>query len=139
MDKFEGYWELVEKYSITSDGDKIHPWGTEVKGMIIYSKGRMAAQLGIRNREHFESFDSKSVQAKEAQSALNSYIAYFGSYEIYEDYIIHKIEQSLFPNWVGHNVKRFFIFEGDILTLEAKELTHINGLEKTILVWKRLH
>jgi len=139
MDKFEGSWELIEKFSITSDGDKILPWGTEVKGTIIYSNGRMAAQLGIRNRKNFESFDSKSVKAEEAQSALNSYIAYFGSYEIHEDYIIHKIEQSLFPNWVGHNVKRFFKFEGDILTLEAKELTHINGLEKTVLVWKRLH
>jgi hypothetical protein len=139
MDKFEGSWELIEKFSITSEGEKIHPWGKDVKGMIIYSKGRMAAQLGIKNRYNFNSFDSKSVSKDEAQSAINSYISYFGTYHIHDDYIIHKIEQSLFPNWVGHNVKRFYSFEGDLLTLEAKEITLINGLEKTVLVWKRLH
>ena len=79
MDKFEGSWKLIEKYSITSSGEKIHPWGTNVKGMIIYTNGRMAAQLGVEKRKNFSSSDSKSVQAEEAKNALNSYIAYFGT------------------------------------------------------------
>jgi hypothetical protein len=44
-------------------------------------------------------------------------MAYCGRYEVHGDHVVHHIEQSLFPNWVGTSQKRFIELEGDRLTL----------------------
>lgn len=138
MNPFKGTYELLEKYSIRIDGSKIHPWGNDVKGMIIYTDSHISAQLGIYNRENFRDFNFRNATEREAQEAFTTYIAYFGTYEVKDGYIIHDIKQSLFPNWIGHKVKRYYRFEGDLLYLEAKEIAQTTRLEKTVLVWRRL-
>ncbi|TNE36431.1 hypothetical protein EP342_00525 [bacterium] len=138
MNPFKGTYELLEKYSIRVDGSKIHPWGNDVKGMIIYTDSHISAQLGINNRENFRDFNFRNATEREAQEAFTTYIAYFGTYEVKDGYIIHDIKQSLFPNWIGHKVKRYYRFEGDLLYLEAKEIAQTTRLEKTVLVWRRL-
>ena len=135
---FPGTYELIEKYSIKTDGTKIHPWGEDVKGMIIYTDTHVSAQLGVRVRTNLSTFNFREASAKESQAAFTTYIAYFGTYEVKNGYVIHDVQQSLFPNWIGHKVKRYYKFDGEFLYLEAKEITKTTGLEKTVLVWKRL-
>ena len=135
---FNGTYELIEKYSIKTDGTKIHPWGEDVKGMIIYTDTHVSAQLGVRKRRTFSDFNFRDAAVDEAQEAFTTYIAYFGTYEVKNGYVIHDVQQSLFPNWIGHKVKRYYRFDEDMLYLEAKEITQTTGLEKTVLVWRRL-
>ncbi len=138
MSDFKGTYELIEKYSIKTDGTKIHPWGQDVKGMIIYTDTHVSAQLGVRVRDNLSTFNFRDAAADESQEAFTTYIAYFGTYEVKNGYVIHDVQQSLFPNWIGHKVKRYYRFEGEMLYLEAKEIAQTTGLEKTVLVWKRL-
>lgn len=138
MNNFQGTYELIEKYSIKTDGKKIHPWGKDVKGMLIYTDTHVSAQLGVRVRKNLATLNFRDVKANEAQDAFISYIAYFGTYTVKDGYVIHDVEQSLFPNWIGHKVKRYYKFDEDYLYLEAKEIAEITGLEKTVLFWKRL-
>lgn len=139
MNPFPGTYELIEKYSIKTDGTKIHPWGKDVKGMIIYTDTHVSAQLGVRQRANLSTFNFRDAEESEAREAFISYIAYFGAYTVKDEHVIHDVEQSLFPNWIGHKVKRYYRFEGDLLYLEAKEIASTTGLDKTVLVWKRLH
>ena len=138
INPFPGTYELIEKYSIRVDGSKIHPWGEDVKGMIIYTDTHVSAQLGVRVRNNLSTFNFRDAAADESQEAFTTYIAYFGAYEVKNGYVIHDIQQSLFPNWIGHKVKRYYRFEGDMLFLEAKEIAQTTGLEKTVLIWRRL-
>lgn len=138
MTSFPGTYELIEKYSIKIDGTKIHPWDEDVKGMIIYTDTHVSAQLGVRQRNNLTTSNFRDANTEEAQQAFVSYIAYFGTYTVKHGYVIHDVEQSLFPNWIGHKVKRYYKFEGDLLYLEAKEVASSTGLDKTVLVWKRL-
>ena len=135
---FPGTYELIEKYSIKADGTEIYPWGKDVKGIIIYTDKHVSAQLGVKDRKNLSTFNFRDAHKNEAQEAFTTYIAYFGTYEVKNGYVIHDVQQSLFPNWIGHKVKRYYKFEGDFLHLEAKEITKTTGLEKTVLVWKRL-
>lgn len=138
MNPFPGTYQLIEKYSIRVDGSKIHPWGEDVKGMIIYTDTHVSAQLGVSKRKSFSDYNFRKATESESQEAFTTYIAYFGTYSIMDGYVVHNIEQSLFPNWIGQKVKRYYRFEGDMLYLEAKEIAQTTGLEKTVLEWKRL-
>jgi hypothetical protein len=44
---------------------------------------------------------------EEQAQAAQSYLSYGGTYEIQGDKVIHHIEASLFPNWVGEDQVRF--------------------------------
>jgi len=138
MNQFQGTYELIEKYSLRVDGSKIHPWGEDVKGMIIYTDIHVSAQLGVKKRKTLTDFNFRNATEQEAQEAFTTYIAYLGTYEVKDGYVIHNVLQSLFPNWIGHKVKRYYRFEGDFLHLEAKEIAKTTGLDKTVLVWRRL-
>ena len=139
MNQFQGCFELIEKYGVDAEGERIYPWGKDVKGILTYDHPYFSAQLGIANRDKSEQSDFRATNANEAQNMIREYIAYFGKYEVKRDYILHIVEQSLFPNWIGKKLKRFYRFEGDYLYLEAIELTKDTGLKKTVLKWKRLH
>jgi hypothetical protein len=44
-------------------------------------------------------------------------MAYCGRHEVRGDQVVHHIEQSLFPNWLGTNQQRFIKLDGNRLTL----------------------
>jgi hypothetical protein len=70
---------------------------------------------------------------REPRDTTNGYVAYFGTFVVDESAhtVIHHVEASLTPAWVGTDLKRTYRFSGNRLTLTA-----ITGsvLE---LVWER--
>ena len=55
-----------------------------------------------------------------------------------QDTVIHHIEISSFPNWIGNAQVRFAELDGDLLTLSTKPMT-FQGVERTAkLVWERV-
>ena len=64
-----------------------------------------------------ETEDSLGGTLEEKARAASGFMAYCGRYEVHGDHVVHHIEQSLFPNWVGTSQKRFIELEGDRLTL----------------------
>jgi hypothetical protein len=135
-ERFIGTWELVSFESRSASGDVTYPRGRRPAGRLTYDReGRMAVQIMQRERLKFASENSRTATAAEAESAFRGYSAYFGTYRVDEaaGYVIHKVEASLFPNWVGTDQKRFFRFEDNRLTLEAD-----GPAGRSKLVWERV-
>ena len=139
--KFMGTWKLVTSEFRTSDGKVSYPLGEKAVGILMYdSGGRMAVQLMRQDRPRFASGDMRGGTPEEAKIAADGYVAYFGTYEV-EDRkgtVVHHVEASLFPNWMGQDQVRFFEFSSDLLTLKTLPILS-GGQEITgVLVWKRL-
>ena len=139
--KLLGFWELVKFEAIADDGTAIYPFGQNVRGLLYYGSDEiMSAQLGNVMRANFENPDFRFPSSTETQEAFNGYISYFGKYSVNEarQYIIHEIEMSLFPNWIGTRVKRFYEIKGDFLILSASKLDYNGVYRVPTLTWKKI-
>ncbi len=141
IQKFIGTWKLVTSEFRTSDGKVSYPLGDKAVGILMYdSGGRMAVQLMRPGRPRFASGDMRGGTPEEIKTAGEGYVAYFGTYEVdgKKSTVVHHVEASLFPNWVGQDQLRFFEFSADRLTLKTLPILS-GGQEITgILVWKKL-
>ena len=138
--RFIGTWELVTSEFRTPDGKVTYPLGEKAVGILMYdSGGRFAAQLMRPDRPKFASGDMRGGTPEETKTAADGYVAYFGTYDVDEKRrtVVHHVEASLFPNWLGKDQVRFFEFSADLLSLKTPPIFS-GGQEITgVLVWKR--
>jgi hypothetical protein len=137
LDDFIGTWKLVSVETRREDGS-LHRKGTRT-GYIIYSAdGYMSVSFMKEGRKVFAAGDIRGGTVEEKVEAIDGYVSYCGKYEVVEDRVIHDIEVSLFPNWVGDRQERFYRFEGDALTLSTP-LQLVGGLSlSSHLVWEKV-
>lgn len=141
IENFIGNWDLISMTSVAESGEVIYPLGIKVKGLLAYSEiGLMSAQLGSLDRKKFSNSDYRMGSGIEIIDSFNNFISYFGKFKINEErnYVIHEIEQSLFPNWIGSKVKRYFEFKENILTLRATPISYEGKLMTPTLKWQRI-
>ncbi len=138
-----GTWHLVE-WDYTIDGEvRGHPFGRDAQGQIIYSvDGFMSALLMRRERPNFAARNLVSGSAEEKIAALDGYVSYGGSYEVGEDYVIHHVQFSLLPNWIGTDLKRLVIWEAtpaekQLLLVTEPETTRTGRTMINRLRWRR--
>jgi hypothetical protein len=140
MLKLVGSWKLISFHSQDSSGRIAYPFGRDAQGRLIYEPdGRMAVQLMNPNRPGFVSDDPLVTSETEVRTAFGGYTAYYGTYSVdpEKQTIVHHIEASLLPNWVGTDQQRHFEFNGQHLTLKGP--LRLGGVQGTVsLVWKRL-
>ena len=118
-----GTWKLVSFMLRLQDGTTRHPWGSEVAGQVIYGPdGFMAGSLMKRDRSPFEASDVMAGTPQEYEAAMTSYVGYTGPYSLQGNRVIHHAEVSLFPNWTGTDIERFFEVQGSKLTLSTPPL-----------------
>lgn len=135
-EKFVGSWELVEWIAEFKDESIIFPFGEDARGQIhYYNNGNMSVQIMRNNRSRFFSDDPLQAQPDEMAAAYNGFIAYCGKYEVNlsSNQVVHKIEISSFPNWVGQNQIRYYEFDESKLILS----TDFIGLSRHKLTWKK--
>jgi hypothetical protein len=142
--KFVGVWKLVSCESKNkSTGEVRYPYGAKPVGRITYDKaGRMSAQVMDTGRQVVGGSPTRGLAAAARESSceqmraiLGGYIAYFGTFEIDERSraVIHHIEASLVPSWVGTGLPRTYEFEGR----NRLTLTVASEHDSTRLVWQR--
>jgi hypothetical protein len=141
--RFIGTWSLATSEFRTTTGTVTYPLGEKAVGLLIYdSGGRMAAQLMRLDRPKFASGDMRKGTPEEIKAAVDGYVAYFGRFEVNSENrtIVHHVEGSLFPNWLGQDQVRSFEFSSDAQVLTLKTPPFLSGgLEVTgVLIWKRL-
>jgi len=136
---FTGTWRLVSFEIRSADGQVSYPFGQDAVGYIMYSEdGHMAVVLTTANRPKFAFGDILGGNTEEKVAAAESYVSYFGRYEIQGDKVVHHIEVSFFPNWTGVDQERFFVLEGDRLSLSTPP-TLLAGMQQTAhLIWERV-
>jgi hypothetical protein len=136
---FIGTWRLVSVEAILSSGEITHPMGRDAAGYLTYTEhGYMAVTISHADRPKFASADPDAGSPEERAAAFDTYFSYSGTYAIDGTKAIHRIEFSLFPNWVGTDQERYFEFHGDRLVLRTPQMT-IGSVEQIVRVtWQRV-
>lgn len=115
-----GTWRLESWFRIEDDGARWPRFGPGASGLLTYTAdGFMFAALRDGGRKLFAGPDPYGGTAEECQSAMSTGHSYCGRWRIEGDAIIHDVELSVFPNWVGSRQVRFFRFDGDRMILET--------------------
>lgn len=72
-------------------------------------------------------------------AAFDGYIAYCGLYRVEEEIaeVVHIVEASLYPNWVGTEQRRRYRFDGGRLVLSAP-VFGVSGNIINELTWQRV-
>ena len=138
-DAFVGTWKLRSCYHDMADGKRFYPFGNNAHGLLVYTaEGYMSGALTATNRKKFTSRELFGGTPEEQASAMGSYLHYAGKYEVKTDHILHHVEMSLFPNWVGTTQKRYYTFEKNLLTLSSGPFI-ANGIsQNAFLLWEKI-
>jgi hypothetical protein len=138
-DALVGAWRLVSWQNQAADGQVTYPMGTDAMGYLLYgADGRFSVTISRKGRARFAASDLLSGTAEEKDRALEGFVAYAGRYTFHGDRVIHHVELSLFPNWVGSDQERWVELAGDRLTLSASPLLLAGTQQVPRLVWERV-
>ena len=111
-------------------------------GFLIYSAdGFMSVQLSTAKRLLFQGNDPFCGTPHEYTEAASRYIGYCGPFHVdpLNSSLVHEMQVSLFPNWLGQRQVRRFQIEGDLLRLATDRPMNFGGALKTAtLVWRRV-
>lgn len=131
--RFVGAWKLLSFQSFDAAG-AARPGAYDV-GIIVYdASGRMTAQLMHSSNTADRPLTSDADRA----AAYRRYLGYWGPFTVdaSKGVVIHHVEGSSNPSWVGGDQVRHYTFaaDGQGLTLSVK-----NGERVTsTLVWERI-
>jgi hypothetical protein len=136
-----GGWRLRRWVALDEDGTETLPMGADANGLLTYTgDGTMIVVIGRADRPPFGSDDVMGGSEAERAGAFASFLAYGGRYEVVGGSVIHHVEASLFPNWVGTAQRRTWQFEaGDRrLTLVSPPLAVGVTRRTQRLTWERI-
>ena len=136
-----GGWRLRRWVAIDPTGNEVFPMGPGATGYLAYTAdGTMIALMGAGDRPAFASDDVTGGSDPERARAFESVIAYAGRYEVTADTVIHLVEASLFPNWIGTRQRRAWRLDpsGSELTLTGTAIRQGGETRTHRLTWERV-
>jgi len=110
---FVGTWKLVSLEARLEDGEVIRARRIRSGYLMYGDDGYMSVAFMVDDRPRFSSSDIRGGTLEEKMAAINDYVSYCGRFDVKEDKVVHHIEVSLFPNWVGTSQERSYEFDGD--------------------------
>jgi Lipocalin-like domain len=138
-DALVGAWRLVSWENRAVDGQITYPMGADARGYLLYTAdGRFSVMISRAGRAGFTGGDLLGGTSEEKARALEGFVAYGGRYTFHGDRVVHHVELSLFPNWVGTEQERWVELAGDRLTLSATPLLLAGKQQVPRLVWERV-
>lgn len=136
-----GGWRLRSWVALGDDGSETFPMGETPTGLLAYTAGgTMVALMAPADRLPFASDDLTGGTPDEQARGFSTFVAYAGRYRIEGDAIIHTVETSLFPNWVGTVQRRRWMLsdDGGTLTLESPPIALRGVTRRQRLTWTRV-
>ena len=138
-DALVGAWRLVSWENRAADGQITYPMGADGLGYLLYSAdGHFSVTISRRGRPGFAAGDLLGGSIEEKARAMEGLVAYAGRYRFLGDRVIHHVELSLFPNWVGSDQERWVELAEDRLILSASPLLLAGKQQVPRLVWERV-
>ena len=133
-----GTWRLVSYELESAAGAISYPYGRDPTGYLIYAAdGYMSVAFMTGGRIPYAAGDRLRGTPEELSAAADTYVSYCGRYELLEDRVIHHIEVSLFPNWVGVAQTRYLTLDGDRLTLRTPPVLMGGSPQTGHVTWER--
>ncbi len=109
--------------------------------MLMYDgRGGFAGQIMTQGRPAFASGNLLKGSDDEVRAAFEGYVAYYGSYSVDENegLMLHQVEGSFFPNWIGEHQVREFEFRSDgRLELRTLPIKGSRADLSVVLLWER--
>jgi hypothetical protein len=140
-EQFIGTWALVSVDNIYPDSSRIHPYGENPKGMLIFDeRSNYAIQIYKAVRPKIVSGDKNVCTPEESKALIQGSNAHFGKYEVDEakHTITFKIEHASFPNWEGADQERTYIYTGNEIKYVVTNATQGGKAVVAEVVWRRL-
>ena len=137
---FAGTWKLVSYEVMRAGGKVTHPWGDKPQGRLMYSEdGHVSVAMMGSDRTRFAARELKLGTPQEKVAAVDSYISYAGCCEVVDvNKVVHHVEVSLFPNWVGKDQVRSFKFDCNRLMLTTEPDPNDEKRKTGHLIWERI-
>ena len=119
-----GTWRLLSwENRAVVDGEVSYPLGKDAVGYIMYgADGYMSVAIMCPDCARFAAGDLLGGDAEERAQAALTYVSYCGTYEFRGETVVHRVELSLFPNWVGVEQERLIEVSGNRLTLSTRPI-----------------
>ena len=134
-----GTW-LLRRWVLTlEDGSEETPFGVEPQGVVVYTAdGRMITTIGSRERPAVGK-DLSSVDDEARLAAIRTFIAYSGTFDIDGADVVHHVEMSLDPAWIGTQQRRHVELpdDGRTLILSTDPLLVVGRRGRHRLTWER--
>lgn len=133
--ELEGSWQLVAWRRIDHDGTVSFPLGPDARGLLTYARdGRMSVVMTAAGRPPMEGNDPLGGDTQKRADAYSTCLAYAGTYERDGETVIHRIEESLYPNWSGSVEPRSMSHQDGELVLRTPSQP---GATVNEIVWTR--
>jgi Lipocalin-like domain len=132
-------WRLVFGENRAAGGQVTNPMGADPLGHLLYTPdGRFSVTISRTRRAAFAVGDLPAGSTDEKARSVTEFTAYAGRYTFHGDRVVHHVELSSFPNWVGTDQERSAELCGDRLTLTAGPLLLAGERQVARLVWERV-
>jgi hypothetical protein len=138
-DLLVGRWDIVAWEQLYDDGRRELPMGEALEGFIRYlPDGDMVCLIGRCDRPKFVTGGQWNASADEKAAAYGSMLSYAGRWSLDGDVVSHRVQMSLFPNWVGGEQKRRIVVSADgTIALTARLEDGSPQARTARLVWRR--
>ena len=142
VNRLVGSWRLISNEGHSADGTVTLDHGPEPLGrLILDDAGRMSVHLVNPSRRSFSSGDALRPTPEELKEAWDGYFGYFGTYSVEESagVLIFHVDGAAYPNYIGTDQRRFFVLDGNRLTLRTPP-ERAGGADITyVITWEREH
>jgi Lipocalin-like domain len=135
-----GTWKLKLVENTLPDGSKVHPYGTDAQGLLMFDAGgHYALQIMSADRPKYAANDKNKGTADEYRATVVGSNCHFGRYEVNErDHTVtFHVEHATFTNWEGTTQILPFQIDGDEYTNKIRPTQGGTGVTAEV-VWKRV-
>ena|SRR5258706_15591818 len=136
-----GTWTLVSVDNIYPDGSRVHPYGENPQGLLMFDNhGNYAIQILKALRPKVASGDKNKCTPEENAALVQGSNSHFGKFSVEESNhtIIFNIEHASFPNWEGTEQKRAYTYTGDYIKYVVTHTTQGGQSVVAEVAWKRM-
>jgi hypothetical protein len=136
-----GTWALVSVDNIYPDSSRVHPYGENPKGMLVFDeRSNYAIQIYKAVRPKIASGDKNVCTPEESAALIQGSNSHFGKYTVDEakHTITFKVDHASFPNWEGTDQERTYIYTGNEIRYVVTHTTQGGKAVVAEVVWRRL-
>ena len=134
-----GTWTLVSYKHESFEGIIFYPMGPYALGRLIYTdRGYFSVMIMKADRRQFDVANVFDASAEEKLAASDGFIAYSGRYSFEDTKLVHQIDMSFFPNWIGTTHRGTAVLANDTLSITSAALSATAGAQDIAhIVWKK--
>lgn len=139
-DQLVGTWRLTDWEALGDEGDVSRPFGDGPLGYVVYTRdGRMITTISRASRAPIGG-DLLAGPVGPRAAAFGSFLAYSGTFRVEGHDVVHHVEMSLFPDWVGTEQRRHAQLAegGSVLILSTDPMPASGRMVQHCLRWERL-